>query len=158
VRKDHPSPGDILQEYADRGVFRGFSRGPVRDGKSEFTLVWHRARTFEVTVDTRGRVVRCPVVLPMVESGSEIYRNLKAFVKSRQAADLPEHRRIDPAKVRIACLNRKGNVSVALRFEGDPEYAVRKFVDLVQEIFLVFLPDYFEYQVEAFDLDPDAPV
>jgi hypothetical protein len=35
---------------------------------------------------------------------------------------------------------------------------VRRFVDLVQEIFLVFLPDYFEYQVEAFDLDPDYPV
>jgi len=28
----------------------------------------------------------------------------------------------------------------------------------VQEIFLVFLPDHFEYQVEAFDLDPDYPV
>jgi hypothetical protein len=158
VRKQFRSPGDILQEYADRGVFRGFSRGPVHGGTSEFTLVWHRGRTFEVTVDTRAGAVRCPVVLAMVDSASEMYRNLKAFIKSRQAADLPEHRRIDLAKARIACVNRQGNVSVALRFQGDPEYAVRKFVDLVQEIFLVFLPDYFDYQVEAFDLDPDSPV
>jgi hypothetical protein len=120
--------------------------------------VWHRGRTFEVTVDTRMGVVRCPLVLPKVRSGSEMYARLKAFLKSRQDAELPEHRRIDPAKARVSCANRSGNVSMTLRFKGDPEYAVRRFVDLVQEIYLSFLPDYFEYQVEAFDLDPDYPV
>jgi hypothetical protein len=139
-------------------VFRGFSRGVIRGGTSEFTLVWHRGRTFRVTVDTRAGVVRCPQILPMVRPGSEMYRNLKAFVKSRQGEELPAHRRIDPARVHLTCANRNGNVSVTLRFKGEPEYAVRCFVDLVQEIFLVFLPDYFEYQVEAFDLDPDYQV
>jgi hypothetical protein len=87
-----------------------------------------------------------------------MYAKLKAFVRSRHDEDLPEHRRIDRSRARATCANRSGNVSVTLRFKGDSEYAVRRFVDLVQEIYLSFLPDYFEYQVEAFDLDPDYPV
>jgi len=119
--------------------------------------VWHRGQTFQVTVDTRTGMVRCPQVLPKVRSNSEMYARLKAFIRSRQDPELPEHRRIDPARAHATCANRNGNVSLTLRFQSDAEYAVRRFVDLVQEIYLSFLPDYFDYQVEAFNLDPDYP-
>ena len=38
-------------------------------------------------------------------------------------------------------------------------YGTRKLIHLVHEIFLEFLAEgkYFEYQIEAFDLDPDRP-
>ena len=41
--------------------------------------------------------------------------------------------------------------------DGDGEYAVRKLIHLVNEIYLTFLADgkYFDYLVETFNLDPD---
>ena len=147
----------VLQEYADRGVFRGFSPGPVHDGRSAFRLLWHRNREFTVTVDTHRGVIRCPLVLPQVPA--HLYAQLKDFVRSRQTDEVPAHRRIDPARAGAATGMRGGNVSVSLTVrDADYGYATRKFVNLIHEIFLVFLPDHFEYQVAAFDLDPDNPI
>ena len=148
----------ILQGYADRGVFRGFSRGPVRNGKAAYKMVWHRDRTFDLAVDTRRHTIHCPLVLPQLPADSAIYAKLKAFLKSRQAEDVPDHRRIDGRKARVACANRGGNVSLTMTLvDHDYEYGVRKFIHLVHEVFMVFLTEHFEYQVEAFDLDPDHP-
>ncbi len=147
-----------MQEYADRGVFRGFSRGESGGGRAAFRLVWHRDRPFDVVLDTGKGTIQCPLVLPQVPADSEMYRGLKAFIKSRQSEEVPEHRRIDRSKARATCANRGGNVAVTVKvLDGDYEYGVRKFVHLVHEIFLAFLAEHFDYQVEAFGLDPDQP-
>ncbi len=152
--------GGILENYANRGIFRGFSRGPVRNGKASFKILWHRDRVFELILDSNTRSLRFPVVLPEVPPASSMYREFKEFVASRQSADFPEHRRIDPAKAGVRSGNRAGNVSLTLKLaDSDYEYATRKFIHLVHEIFMIFLMDgpYFEYMVEVFDLDPDHP-
>ena len=43
--------------------------------------------------------------------------------------------------------------------DGDTEYAVRRLVAVVNEIYLDFLSSglYFDWLVETFDLDPDHP-
>jgi hypothetical protein len=43
--------------------------------------------------------------------------------------------------------------------DGDVEYAVKKLVSLVNEIYLDFLSSglYFEWLVDTFELDPDHP-
>jgi hypothetical protein len=118
-------------------------------------VVWFRNRTYEFIVDKN--TIRCPVVLPQVDGG--LYAKLKTFLKSRQTEDVPAHRRIDPSKAKIATTNRAGNVSVTLTsIDGDQEYLVRRFVNLINEIFQVFLHEHFDYQVAAFDLDPDQPI
>jgi len=87
-----------------------------------------------------------------------MYRKLQDFLASRSSKKVPAHRRIDPKKAEVRCTNRRGNVSLTLRvLTGDYEYGARKLIHLVHEIFLEFLGEYFEYQVEAFDLDPDRP-
>ncbi len=135
-------------------MFRGFSRGP----SGKFQIVWHRDRQFDLIVDSRRGTIRCPVVLPQVPAGSGMYRQLRAFLKSCQDPALPEHRRVESCKVRVTCANRGGDVSLTMTLcGGDYEYGVRKFIHLIQEIYLVFLVEHFEYQVEAFDLDPDHP-
>ena len=151
-----PHVGDILESYANRGVFRGFSRGPADSGRATFKLLWHRDRFFELILDLRRKTLRFPLVLPDVPPG--MYLEFKAFLESRHSAELPEHRRIDPGKARVASANRGGKVSVTMQvLDGDYAYATRKFIHLVHEIFMVFLIDgpYYEYMVEAFDLDPD---
>jgi hypothetical protein len=148
----------ILENYAARGVFRGFGPGPARKGKPTFKIMWHRDRTFEFVVDLQKQTMSFPVVLPDVPAHSSMYSEFREFVESRQSGNLPDHRRIDPAKVQVRCGNRDGNASLTLAVkDGDYEYAVRKLVSLVHEVYMVFLYDgrYYDYLVETFDLDPD---
>jgi hypothetical protein len=148
---------ETLEHYARRGVFRGFSRGPVKNGKAAFRMVWHRDRVFDLIFDANRGTMRFPLVLPDVPADSKMYLDLKEFIKARHSDELPDHRRIDRRKAQVGSYVRGGNVSLTLTVRnGDYQYGARKLINLVHEIFLVFLADgYYEYMVEAFDLDPD---
>lgn len=152
----------VLEEYAQRGVFRGFSAGPIRRGKATFKMSWHRDQVFELIFDPAQdalNTLRFPCVLPNVALGSPMHKAFKKFVKARQSADLPDHRRIDPDKARIKTQCRGGNLSLTLTIaDGDIEYGTRKIIALVHEIYLIFLNDgvWYDYMVEQFDLDPDT--
>jgi hypothetical protein len=148
----------VLAGYAERRVFRGFSRGPVSSGKARFQFAWHRGRVFELEFDSSKNTLRLPGLLTDVPADLAMDEDLKVFIRSRQSDELPEHRRIDPQKFQIRTHNRDGSILLVLRIkDGDGEYAVRKLVHLVNEIYLTFLADgkYFDYLVETFDLDPD---
>jgi len=139
-------------------VFRGFSRVASKNGKAAFRVVWHRGRPFDIAVDSAKGTIHCPIVLPQVPARSALYRQLRSFLEACQNPSLPEHRRVDRRKVQVACANRGGNVSLTMTIRGSHhEYGARKFIHLIQEIYLVFLTEHFDYQVEAFDLDPDRP-
>ena len=145
-----------LENYATRGVFRGFSRGPATKARASYKMLWHRDRMSELILDAQRKTLRIPVVLPQV--GPEMFQDFRQFVASRHSVDLPEHRRIDPSKAAVTCANRGGNAGVTLAVEdGDYEYGVRKLIGLVHEVYMVFLYDgrYYDYMVETFDLDPD---
>jgi hypothetical protein len=148
----------ILQGYAEKSVFRGFSAHPEGDGKATYRMVWHQDRPFELLLDVPGKTLRFPALLPGVPARSPMYYELQAFLKSRQTAEMPEHRRVNPAKARLTSSNQRGVVSLKLTVkDGDFDYATRKIVHIVHEIFMVFLVDgpYFEYMVEQLGLDPD---
>jgi hypothetical protein len=148
----------ILENYANRGVFKGFSHGPSGAGKAVFRMLWHRDRFFELILDTHKKTLRFPVVLPEIPARSSMYREFKEFIESRHSADLPEHRRINPKKATVKPSIRAGNAGLTLTVRnGDYAYATRKLINLVHEVFLDFLYDgrYYDYLVETFDLDPD---
>lgn len=148
----------ILEGYAEKAVFRGFSAHPKRGGKAAYQMVWHYDRRFELLLDVPNKTLRFPSLLPGVPARSPMYRDLQAFVKERTSGDLPEHRSITPAKARAALGNERGVVSLTLTVrDHDFEYGARKLIQLAHEIFLVFLVDgpYFEYTVEQLGLDPD---
>ena len=166
ARKKTPKPvatpvelvATILEGYATRGVFRGFSRGPVRGGKASYKMLWHRDRFFELILDPTRKAMRFPVVLPEVPAGSSMSREYGQFVQSRGDTSLPPHRRIDPKKAVVRPVHRAGSIGLAVAVKGgDYEYATRKLIHLVHETFMVFLYDgrYYDYLVETFDLDPD---
>ncbi len=148
---------ETLENYARRGVFRGFSRGPVKNGRAAFRMVWHQDRVFDFIFDANRGIMRFPLVLPDVPADSKMYLDLKEFIKLRQSGELPDHRRIDARKAHVGSYVRSGNVSLTLTVRnGDYQYGAQKLINLVHEIFLVFLADgYYEYMIEAFDLDPD---
>ncbi len=148
----------VLEGYAARGVFRGFSQGKTVRNKVIFKMLWHQNRFFELILDVTQKTLRMPVVLPQVPARAPMIREFKAFVESRFSKELPEHRRIDGRKVRISTAHRGGNLSLTVKLTGaDFEYAARKLIHLVHEVYLSFLNDgrYYDYMLETFNLDPD---
>jgi hypothetical protein len=151
--------GLALREYAERGVFRGFAAAEHEDGRQDFEFRWLAGATFRVRLDPRTRRLVFNDVLPNVPQRSAMDRALRAWVRERSSARLPAHRRIDPRRLSIACTNRGGRMSIALELRrrsastagADWEYAARKGVALVNEIFHGFLRGpYYEYMVRNF--------
>ncbi len=148
----------ILEGYAEKAVFRGFSAHPGATGQASYRMVWHHDRPFEMLLDVGQKTLQFPEVLPGVPARSPMYRELKAFLKARQSGEMPEHRSVNPAKARLAAGNQRGTVSITVTAkDGDFDYAARKIIHIVHEIFLIFLVDgpYFEYMVEHLGLDED---
>ena len=152
--------GDTLEEYAARGVFKGFSRRETGRRKALYSVHWHRNQLFEFTYDGAKQSMRIACVLPQVPARSAMYREFKLWLKARQEESLPDHRRCDSAKVQLKTYNRGGDIALTLQMlDDDLEYSVRKLVSLVNEIYLDFLSSglYFDWLIETFDLDPDNP-
>ena len=148
----------ILETYAAKALFRGFSAHPDASGNAIYRMLWHHDRRFELLLDAEKKILQFPEVLPGVPARSAMYRELKAFLKVRQSGEMPEHRSINPAKARLATGNQRGTVSLTLTVkDGDFDYAARKIIHIVHEIFLIFLVDgpYFEYMVQHLGLDED---
>lgn len=88
-----------------------------------------------------------------------MYREFRRFLASKQNAQTPEHRRIDPLRCRLVAKNRKGNVELAVEvLDGDFDHGTRSLVHVVNEVFLVFLRDgvYRDYMMDVWELDPDS--
>jgi hypothetical protein len=95
-----------------------------------------------------------------VPADSAMYRALKTWLAARQDEALPDHRRCDRNKVALKTYNRGSDVALTLHvLDGDVDYAVKKLVNLVNEIYQDFLSSglYFDWMVETFELDPDNP-
>lgn len=138
-----------LQEYADRGIFRGFSE--MKSG--QFRFVWMLHHPMELVVDTAKQTLRFKQLLPGVLAGSELNTELKSFVEGRHDRELPEHRRVDRRRAQVSCTNRKGFVSVSLKVKNNQyAYGVNRIVNLVHELFLYLRETHPEYLVENFDV------
>ena len=142
-----------LRRYADRGVFRSFSTGGARGGKRKFSFDYLSPRRIELVFDPRTGSLTLPRLLPNAPADSPIYRDLKAFVRSRTLPEVPDHRRIHPARAALRCSNRKGWVTLkVVPADGDVAYACRAAVKLIGEVFLGFLNGpYAEYMFANFD-------
>ncbi len=145
-----------MEDYAKRGVFRGFSKQAVRNGVAAFKMIWHRDRVFDLIVDTRNKTVMIPALLTGVPAN--IYKDFKEFVELHRAASLPDHRRIEKTKARIRCANHRGTVSLTLIVkDNDYEYGLQRIIHLAHETFVIFLLNgmYRDYLVEQLGVDPD---
>lgn len=148
-----------LASYATRGIFRAYGDQPSEDGQSRFSFRWHADATFHLVYDPARRELIFRDLLRDIPSRARMYRELRAFVDAGASPTLPEHRRIDSRKMRVAVTNRNRMVSLVVSLKDSHlEYGVRKAVNLIHELFVVFLRDplYFPYMVEHFQVDPDV--
>jgi len=143
----------VLSEYADRGVFGGFSEKPGGPGKTAFEFVWLYNRRYSVIFDERTGSLTFKDCLPYFPSDSARYARLKQFIKSRTETTLRAHRRIDEKRAVPSCRNRNACASVSIKVKNNQfTYGTRKLVNLVHEIFLMIDQEFTEYLYEHFDL------
>jgi hypothetical protein len=147
-----------LQHYANLGTFRSFAEAEPCGRAAVFRFVWFRELSFTVTFAPQARRLVFQNLLPGVPARSAMDRDLRGFLKERYSRELPEHRRIEVRKLGVRALNRRGSISLVFTMKGDhAAYGVRKAVNLVHEIFTIFLNEgrYAQYQVEHLRLNPE---
>ena len=141
-----------LQQYAERGVFRGLAERPARRGRYEFTFRWLAPSPFTLRYDPRTGALAFRDLLPNVPARSSLAGALRRFVRGRASAGLPAHRRVDPERADVRCFVRQAAFSLeVVAREQHHGYGVNRAVNLVHEIFM-HLHTYFpEYMWENFD-------
>jgi hypothetical protein len=149
---------ELLQGYADRGVFRAFSKVPAAEG-AFFRVLWHYGRAFEIVISSSSKTVAIPSMLPEVDRYPIVRRNLAKFLRQFASPKLPEHRRVSRERATLHVRLIRGDITCEMRVKGEEYvYATQKLVNVVQEVFLVFLQDsvYSEYKVDVLNIDPDV--
>ena len=119
--------------------------------------MWHNNKRFELLVDLTKRTVTMPMVLPNVPSRSVLDRNFRGFVRACSSEQKLPHRRIDPAKIAMSCVNRRGALGVRFTLlDDDIDYALQRLLHLVQETYVLFLLEgiYLDYCIEQFGPPP----
>ena len=146
--------GAVLHQYAVRGVFSDYRMERRRNGVAEYNFGWLYGQPFTLTADLKHRRLVLVDLLPGVARDSMMHKELRAFLKGRAAADVPEHRRVDPQLATAAARLRDGIVSLELTLEGEEyEYGARKLINLAHELFL-FMNEYWaDYMWENFRLN-----
>jgi len=130
-----------LQAYADRGIFRSYSYKSVAAGKHEFRFAWLTDHPFLLVFNQHSHSFVFKDLLPNVEKKSLVDSRFRCFLKGCYSGELPEHRRIDSEKIKLSCINREDSLSISLKLfpHCDDAYAVNKAVNLVSDIFNIFL-------------------
>jgi hypothetical protein len=141
-----------LKAYAQRGVFRSFSQTQGQGSHAEFRFYWLWDLPLCLRFDGKRKTLSFKNLLPGVAPRSELHARLKDFIHARYADYLPEHRRLDRKRVLVRCSNRQGRLSVTfLIVKQDYDYAVKKALNLVSEMFVGFLNVQFpEYMAQHF--------
>ena len=142
-----------MQHYADRGVFRGFRATDALRGRVDYEFRWLTRRLVRATFDRRG-VLRFPGLLP--EASREIIAAMRSMVAERSRRALPDHKRIDARRARLACAASKGNFSLSVEIRGlNQQYAVSKTLNLVNEMFVALHESHPDYLVEHFGISQE---
>jgi hypothetical protein len=149
-----PAIGAVLRDYASRGVFQDFRVEPRKNGV-DFHFGWLYGQPFTLGCEPKARRLSLVDLLPNVEANSMMHKEIKAWLKGRADAGVPEHRRVDPARAHAAVRLRGGTLSLALEAERDDdyEYCTRKIINLTHEFFL-FMNEYWaDYMSENFQMN-----
>jgi hypothetical protein len=145
-----------LQAYADRGVFRGFRAQAGSGQRTDYFFTWLTRTPMRLRYEPSKRELRFVDLLPRVSAYPGLVDDLRHLVLEHQSSAVPEHRRIDGRRVKLATAVRAGHFSVTLALRGAQEaYAVQRGVNLVNQLFLLLQANYPEYLIQCFGFSPE---
>ncbi|MBK9520752.1 MAG: hypothetical protein IPO13_03855 [Rhodocyclaceae bacterium] len=150
--------GAVIDDMVARGVFRA---APVKNDAG-VVFAW-RIKWFsghEMRLAATDDEVKVDDVLPPLAAQSQLYRDLRVWLKAQQSADLPAHRRVDPTRIALKVKNSGGQIRLSLSSHSESSATLAKrMLQLIHALYLDFLngPGRLEWVTEAFGLDPDNP-
>lgn len=107
----------------------------------------------QASVDRSG-VLTFPILLP--QASPAIAAEMRSLVTARSTRSVPEHKRIDARRARMACAVRKGDFSLSVEIRGrNQQYAVSKTLNLVNEMFVALHEGHPDYLVEHFGISQE---
>src|SRR6266436_6408762 len=134
----------VLNNYATRGVFQYNRMKRRKNGTGEYNFGWLYGQPFTLTCDPRHKRLLLIDLLPGVQRDSLMHKQVKAFLKGRAGAGVPEHRRVDPQRMTALALAQADCEAYAL--------GARKIINLAHELFL-FMNEYWaDYMWQTFRL------
>ena len=137
-------------------MFRGFRATPGPRGRVEYQFTWLFRRPMRAVFDSRRGVLTFAALFPGAGASKAMSRNLKALVGARAKNDQPAHKRIDARRARVSSAIRNGDLSLAIEIRGgNHQYAVRRLLNLINELFLSLHDEYPEYLIERFGLSAE---
>lgn len=137
-------------------MFRGFRATPGPRGRVEYQFAWLFRRPMHAVFDPRRRVLTFGALFPGAGVSKQMSHNLRSLIGSRAKKDQPAHKRIDARRARVSSTIRKGDLGVAITIRGDNhDYAVRKVLNLINELFLSLHDEYPDYLIERFGLSTE---
>ncbi len=78
------------------------------------------------------------------------------MVASRSTGAVPDHKRIDARRARLACAVSKGDFSLSVEIRGrNQQYAVSKALNLINEMFVALHEANPDYLVEHFGISQE---
>ena len=149
----------VIDNYADRGLLRNV-RTTLTDGRAtRFQFTWHYDRTFDLRVDYAASRMAFVGAFPNVSPSSAISRDITQFIERMMAESVTIHRRVDRGRTIVSGAHYGEDMAVVASIvDGDFDYAARKLIQVVNEIYFDFLPNssHYAYQVKSLGLDPDT--
>ena len=147
----------VLDHYANRGLLRNVRTTPTVGVTTLFQFTWHYNRTFDLLVDCAASRMEFTGAFPNVSPLSAISLGLSQYIEAMMSENVPIHRRIDRRKTVVSRAHSGTDVSIVASIaDGDFDYAARRLIQVVNEIYVDFLPNssHYEYQVESLGLNP----
>jgi hypothetical protein len=145
---------EILQSYADRGVFRGFRAAPGRGGCVEYQFLWLTRKPTIAVFDPGSRTLRFPSLLPGLDRRTAA--GLRSLVTSRTDRTQPAHKRLDRRRLRISSSLQRGDFTLRVEIRGaNHAYAVSRALNLINELFVTLHESRPDYLVAQFNISAE---
>jgi hypothetical protein len=137
-------------------VFQDYRKERRKSGTCEYNFGWLYGQPFTLICDLRRKRLSLIDLLPGVQRGTLMLREIKVFLEGRTAVDIPAHRRVDPRRFSALARTRRDVVFLELTLmEDDCEaYAsgARRIINLAHELFLFLNEHWPDYMWQAFHL------
>jgi hypothetical protein len=147
---------EALRQYADRGVFRGFRETAARGGVADYHFTWLTRRLMHARSDPRRGTLSFPALFPQAAASPAMAAELKALVAERSTRSIPDHKRVDARRARLTATITKGDFSLAIAIRGaNHEYAVKRSLNLINDLFVMLRERHPEYLIEHFGLSSE---
>lgn len=105
------------------------------------------------SIDRNG-LLTFSALLP--QATKQIAAEMKSIVAARSTRAVPEHKRIDARRARLACAVRKGDFTFSVGIRGrNQAYAVKQALNLVNDIFVALHEGHPDYLVEHFGISQE---